>query len=147
MVRISGVCRGLNVLNSIKTCSSHTVEKHLQGKVIWITGASSGLGEHLAYELARNGSKLILSGTSEERLNEARTKCVEGQTSFRWGSRLRKRMPYEKSSSSSDLGTNIKRSVPISRRVASKQGDIVTKPNFKPHGRLFGSVSAPTAFG
>ncbi|CAL1267271.1 unnamed protein product, partial [Larinioides sclopetarius] len=51
--------------------------EHLRGKVIWITGASSGLGEHLAYELAHHGSKLIISGTSEERLNKVKTKCLE----------------------------------------------------------------------
>ncbi|CAL1267272.1 unnamed protein product [Larinioides sclopetarius] len=53
------------------------IRKHLRGKVIWITGASSGLGEHLAYELAHHGSKLIISGTSEERLNKVKTKCLE----------------------------------------------------------------------
>ena len=30
-------------------------------KVVWITGGSSGIGEALAYDFARAGSKLILS--------------------------------------------------------------------------------------
>jgi len=35
---------------------------YLTNKVIWITGASSGIGEALVYELARiKGVKLILS--------------------------------------------------------------------------------------
>ncbi|GFY39726.1 hypothetical protein TNIN_344021, partial [Trichonephila inaurata madagascariensis] len=49
----------------------------LRSKVVWITGASSGLGEYLAYELAANGCKLVLSGTSEERLNAVKSKCLK----------------------------------------------------------------------
>jgi dehydrogenase/reductase SDR family protein 7B len=32
------------------------------GKVVWVTGASSGIGEHLAYELSARGASVILSG-------------------------------------------------------------------------------------
>ncbi|KAG8187398.1 hypothetical protein JTE90_016942 [Oedothorax gibbosus] len=53
------------------------ISDSLNGKVIWITGASSGLGEHLAFELSRYKTKLILSGTSEERLNKVKDKCIE----------------------------------------------------------------------
>ncbi|RWS27765.1 dehydrogenase/reductase SDR family member 7-like protein [Leptotrombidium deliense] len=48
----------------------------LKNKVVWITGASSGIGEALAYELAVIGSKLVLSGTNESKLNEVRKKCL-----------------------------------------------------------------------
>lgn len=48
----------------------------LNGKVVWITGASSGIGEHLAYKLAKAGAKLILSGRNIERLQEVRNNCV-----------------------------------------------------------------------
>lgn len=37
-------------------------------KVIWITGASSGLGEAMAHEFADRGAKVILSGRKEKEL-------------------------------------------------------------------------------
>jgi short-subunit dehydrogenase len=47
----------------------------LKGKVIWITGASSGIGEALAYELASRGSKLILSSRRKEELARVKGNC------------------------------------------------------------------------
>ncbi len=32
--------------------------QNLQGQVVWITGASSGIGEALSYTLAKSGAKL-----------------------------------------------------------------------------------------
>lgn len=48
----------------------------LKGSVVWITGASSGIGESLSYELARAGAKLALSGTNSERLRAVKDKCI-----------------------------------------------------------------------
>ncbi|ASZ12682.1 SDR family oxidoreductase [Chitinophaga pendula] len=42
------------------------------GKVIWITGASSGIGEALAYQWAAAGAKLILSSRREAELERVR---------------------------------------------------------------------------
>lgn len=39
-----------------------------KGKVVWITGASSGIGAALAREFAGRGAKVILSGRDEARL-------------------------------------------------------------------------------
>lgn len=47
----------------------------MQGQVIWITGASSGIGEALAYSLARRGAKLILSARREEELFRVKSAC------------------------------------------------------------------------
>ncbi|UYV70440.1 DHRS7 [Cordylochernes scorpioides] len=48
----------------------------LRGQVVWITGASSGIGEYLAYELAKCGVKLALSGTNVENLEKVKQKCI-----------------------------------------------------------------------
>jgi NAD(P)-dependent dehydrogenase (short-subunit alcohol dehydrogenase family) len=42
----------------------------LSGKVIFVTGASSGIGQSIAIESAKMGAELIISGRNAERLNE-----------------------------------------------------------------------------
>lgn len=49
-------------------------------KIIWITGASSGLGEALAYEFSGRGAKIILSGRNEEALNNVSSKIDDSRT-------------------------------------------------------------------
>lgn len=46
-------------------------------KVIWITGASSGIGEHLAYAFAEEGAGLVLSGRNEKELQRVKNNCPE----------------------------------------------------------------------
>lgn len=44
-------------------------------KVIWITGASSGIGEALAYEWGESGARLILSSNEPDELNRVVEAC------------------------------------------------------------------------
>jgi short-subunit dehydrogenase len=44
-------------------------------KVVWITGASSGIGEALAYAFSREGARLILSGRREAELERVKVAC------------------------------------------------------------------------
>lgn len=51
--------------------------KTLQEKVVWITGASGGLGEALAIEASRRGARLVLSARREAELQRVRGLCAE----------------------------------------------------------------------
>ncbi|SHF45330.1 SDR family NAD(P)-dependent oxidoreductase [Dysgonomonas macrotermitis] len=53
--------------------------ENIKGKTIWITGASSGLGEALAAALARRGAKIILSGRNAEALSRVQVSVGESK--------------------------------------------------------------------
>ncbi|XP_052007069.1 dehydrogenase/reductase SDR family member 7-like [Xyrauchen texanus] len=55
----------------------NTPESKLRGKVVWITGASSGIGEELAYQLAALGARLVLSSRRENELERVKRSCLE----------------------------------------------------------------------
>ena len=48
-------------------------------KIVWITGASSGIGEALVYEYFKAGNKLIISGRNRDELFRVKSNC---QNSF-----------------------------------------------------------------
>lgn len=49
----------------------------LQGKVVWLTGATGGIGEALAYALAKKRTRIILSARREAELQRVCTRCRE----------------------------------------------------------------------
>ena len=51
-------------------------DKRLRSKVIWITGASSGIGKHLAYKLTEFGCKLVLSVRRKDELDRVKSQCM-----------------------------------------------------------------------
>lgn len=49
----------------------------VRDKTILITGASSGIGEHVAYDLSTKGAKLVLCARRVDRLLAVQERCIE----------------------------------------------------------------------
>ena len=47
----------------------------IKDSVIWLTGASSGIGKALTFQLADQGAKLIISARRESELLKVKEKC------------------------------------------------------------------------
>lgn len=47
----------------------------MSAKTVWITGASSGIGEALALQFAKNGDRLVLSARREDELERVAERC------------------------------------------------------------------------
>jgi len=48
-----------------------------EGKKVWITGASSGIGEALVYEFARRGAKIVISSNDSAGLDRVKSACLD----------------------------------------------------------------------
>ena len=51
------------------------VKVDYNGQIVWITGASSGIGEYLAYEFNRRGARLIISARNVQELQRVQKAC------------------------------------------------------------------------
>lgn len=49
---------------------------HYQGKVVWITGASSGIGQALAVQFAKQGARVVLSARNDNDLQAVKEQCL-----------------------------------------------------------------------
>ena len=54
-----------------------SLSKHLEGQVIWVTGASSGIGAAVAVDAARHGARLVLSARRKMELEKIKTSCLD----------------------------------------------------------------------
>ena len=48
---------------------------NFKNKVVWITGASSGIGEAVTYKMNQHGAKLIISSRNSEALYQVKANC------------------------------------------------------------------------
>jgi len=49
--------------------------QYFSGKVVWITGASSGIGEALAYAFSEQNASLVISSNEENELDRVKRNC------------------------------------------------------------------------
>ena len=52
------------------------MQRNLKDKVVWITGAGGGMGQHIALTLSKLHSKVILSDINEQSLKKVSQKCT-----------------------------------------------------------------------
>jgi dehydrogenase/reductase SDR family protein 7B len=55
------------------------VTEKFNNKVVWITGASSGIGEALAYAFSKQGARMILSSRRADELERVRKGCSHAE--------------------------------------------------------------------
>ncbi len=82
-VRVCGILIALvaaiavYLANKIQGNISVTTNAYLKGRVVWITGASSGLGKELALKAACSGAEgIILSGRRADALKSVKEECL-----------------------------------------------------------------------
>lgn len=54
---------------------SYPFLESIKGKKVLVTGASSGIGEQLAYHYARLGADVVITARREKRLEKVSTTC------------------------------------------------------------------------
>ncbi|XP_042484415.1 11-beta-hydroxysteroid dehydrogenase A-like [Macadamia integrifolia] len=67
----------LSIFRFVNCILGYLFPENLNGKVVLITGASSSIGEHLAYEYAKKGAYLGLVARREDTLREVADKAAQ----------------------------------------------------------------------
>ena len=57
-----------------------SVKRDFSGKVVIITGSSSGIGAYTAIEFARTGAQVVITGRSQTKLSEVGKQCSEASS-------------------------------------------------------------------
>ena len=72
---------GIKALKAVLKLRQHYLAKNtvMEGKVVLITGASSGLGEALAHVFYDEGCKLIIAGRQKSKLEAVREKLLSSK--------------------------------------------------------------------
>ncbi|KAK3035853.1 hypothetical protein RJ639_032990, partial [Escallonia herrerae] len=58
------------IFKFLYTIYLHLRNENMEGKVVIVTGVSSGIGEQLSYEYAKKGARLVIVTRREERLQQ-----------------------------------------------------------------------------
>ncbi|KAJ4974654.1 hypothetical protein NE237_007828 [Protea cynaroides] len=77
-ITVFAICLMLPFLSIFKVVNfifRYLFPENIKGKVVLITGSSSGIGEHLAYDYARKGAYLALVDIREDKLREVAEKA------------------------------------------------------------------------
>jgi len=75
---ILAVCLGLVCLGLVSYCfCCKKKQRSIKNKVVWITGASSGIGRALAIEISKLECVLILSARNKSKLEETKKLCED----------------------------------------------------------------------
>ena len=65
--------------------NKYAIVESVKGKNVVITGASTGIGEQLAYQYARLGANIVITARREQRLKEVcgrRNNVLKSSTDF-----------------------------------------------------------------
>ncbi|ODM94857.1 Dehydrogenase/reductase SDR family member 7 [Orchesella cincta] len=66
-----------DLLTIIYTYFGKSLDGTFADKVVWVTGASSGIGEAVSKELAKHRTKIVISARRVDELNRVKRECLE----------------------------------------------------------------------
>ena len=76
MLAATGAWLGVVLVVLVRRRRTERARAALRGQVGWVTGASQGLGETLAVDLAKLGCRLVLTARREAELERVKARCL-----------------------------------------------------------------------